>query len=150
MLPDQQLLLRDTKREELELICDMERGEAPDFIIPYSIEKHHSEFAKSNVVYKSVWCDGQLIGFFILVLEQDARSVEFRRIVVSKPGLGYGKRIVKMVDQICRSEFGRLRVWLDVFQTNLRARHVYEQCGYQRFGKSEYEGRRLLLYEKVL
>ena len=55
-----------------------------------------------------------------------------------------------MVDQICRSEFGRLRVWLDVFETNLRARHVYEQCGYQRFGESEHEGRRLLLYEKVL
>ena len=150
MLPDHELLVRDTKREELELICSMEQGEARNFIIPFSLERHRSEFAKSGVVYKSVWSDGQLIGFVILVLEQDARNVEFRRIVVSKPGFGYGKRVVRLVDQICRNEFGRARVWLDVFETNQRARHVYEQCGYQQFGKSEHEGRTLLLYEKAV
>lgn len=150
MLPDQEFLVRDTKREELELICGMEQGEARNFVIPYSMEKHQSEFEKPDVVYKSVWSDRQLIGFVILVLERDARSVEFRRIVVSKPGFGYGTRVVRIVDQICRGEFGRARVWLDVFETNHRARHVYEQCGYQRCGKSEHGGRTMLLYEKAV
>ncbi|PYJ71833.1 MAG: hypothetical protein DME76_00545 [Verrucomicrobia bacterium] len=77
MLPDQELLVPDSKREELELICDMERGEAPSFVIPYSIEKHHSEFARPNVVYKSVWCDGQLIVFFILVWSEMLETSSF-------------------------------------------------------------------------
>lgn len=150
MLPYHEPLIRDTNREELELISGMEQGEARNFVIPYSPERHQSEFAKPGVVYKSVWSDGQLIGFVILVLERDGRSVEFRRIVVSKSGFGYGKQVVRMVDQICRNEFSRARVWLDVFETNHRARHVYEQCGYQQFGKSDYEGKTLLLYEKAV
>jgi diamine N-acetyltransferase len=86
----------------------------------------------------------------ILVLDSDNRSVELRRIVVTEKGHGYGKRVVSMVDEICRKELGRIRVWLDVFETNERARHVYEECGYRCFGRSEHEGKTLLLYEKTV
>ncbi len=145
---NQEILIRDTKRDELERICDMEQGEAREFIIPYSLQRHQAELVKPDGVYKSIWHDGELIGFLILVLDEDGRSVEFRRIVITKSGRGYGKRVVRMVNEICRNELGRTRIWLDVFETNERARHVYEQCGYQQFGKSEHEGRTLLLYEK--
>jgi RimJ/RimL family protein N-acetyltransferase len=114
------------------------------------LDRHEKEFAKPDVIYKSIWRGGQHIGFLILVLDSDARSVELRRIVVAESGRGYGKRVVSMIDDICRDELGRVRVWLDVFETNDRARHVYEQCGYRRFGKSEHEGRSFLLYEKAV
>lgn len=149
MSADQEISIRNTKREELNRICDMEQGVARSFIIPYSLERHQAEFARPGTVYKSIWRSDQFIGFVILVLDPDARSVEFRRIVVAEPGRGHGKRAVRMVEEICRHEFGRTRVWLDVFKTNKRARHVYEQCGYRRFGRSEHEGKALLLYEKA-
>jgi diamine N-acetyltransferase len=149
MLADQEISIRDTRREELDCICDMEQGEAQGFIIAYSFERHQAEFARPDIAYKSIWRDNQLIGFLILALDSDSRSVEFRRIVVSEPGHGYGKKVVRMVDEICRREFGRTRVWLDVFETNARARRVYEQCGYRMFGKSEHEGKTLLFYEKT-
>jgi RimJ/RimL family protein N-acetyltransferase len=150
MLPEHELLIRNTKCDELVPICDMERGKARNFIIPYSLDRHMAEFERSEVLYKTIWRAGRTIGFLILVLDSDARSVEFRRIVISEPGRGYGKRVVGMVDEICRNELGRGRIWLDVFETNERARHVYEQCGYRRFGKSEYKERTLLLYERVV
>src|SRR6266498_1452972 len=150
MLSNQELFIRDTKREELGRICEMERGEARSFITPYSLDRHQVEFTKPEVVYKSIWRGDQHIGFFILVLDSDARSVEFRRIVVTEPGCGYGKKVVRMVDEICRDELSRGRVWLDVFETNKRARHVYEQCGYCTFGSFEHEGKTLLLYEKAV
>jgi diamine N-acetyltransferase len=150
MLSKQELLIRDTKREELRRICEMERGEARNFVIPYSLDRHQAEFAKPEVVYKSIWRSGQHIGFLILVLDSDARSIELRRIVVTEPGCGYGKKVVRMVDEICRDELGRVRVWLDVFDTNERARHVYEQCGYNKFARTEHKGRNLLLYEKAV
>ena len=150
MLPNQELLIRDAKREELGRICEMEQRETRNFVIPWPLNRHQAEFARPDVVYKSIWCGGQHVGFLILVLDSDARSVELRRIVVTEPGHGYGQRAVSMIDDICRDELGRVRVWLDVFETNERARHVYERCGYNRFGKSEHEGRTLLLYEKAV
>ncbi len=150
MLPNQELLICDAKREELGRICEMEWGEARNFVIPYSLSRHQAEFTRPDVLYKSIWRGRQHIGFLILVLDSDGRSVELRRIVVTEPGRGYGKKVVTMVDEICRDELGRVRVWLDVFETNERARHVYEHCGYHRFGKSEHEGRTLFLYEKAV
>jgi GNAT superfamily N-acetyltransferase len=150
MLSNRELLVRATKREELGRICEMERGEARNFVIPYSLDRHQEEFAKPEVLYKSIWRSGQHIGFLILVLDSDARSIELRRIVVIEPGCGYGKKVVRMVDDICRDELGRVRVWLDVFETNERARHVYEQCGYHKFARTEHKGRNLLLYEKAV
>jgi diamine N-acetyltransferase len=124
---DTLIFIRNTKREELVHFCAMEQGDARSFIIPYSLARHEAEFAKQGIIYKSIWFDDRLIGFLILSLDSDGRSVEFRRIVVTEPGRGYGKRVVRMVDEICRQEFNRARVWLDVFETNARARHVYEQ-----------------------
>jgi diamine N-acetyltransferase len=150
MTADQEILICDTKREELAQILDMEQGDASRLILPYSLKQHEVEFARPNIIYKSIWRDGRMIGFLILALDPDARSLEFRRIVLSETGRGYGKRVLGMIDEICRREFGRTRVWLDVFETNARARHVYEQCGYRKFASSQHNGRTLLLYEKVL
>jgi RimJ/RimL family protein N-acetyltransferase len=144
------ITLRDTQIEELARICEMEQGDARDFIAPYSLERHRAELLKPDVVYKSIYHNDDLVGFLILVLDPDGHSVEFRRIVVSDPGRGYGKRAIAIVAELCRSELGRARVWLDVFETNARARHVYEECGYEPFGESEYRGRTLVLYQKTV
>lgn len=146
---DETITLRDTKVEELAAICKMEQGDARNFILPYSLERHQKEFAEPTVVYKSICRADELVGFIILVLDPDDVSVEFRRIVISEPGRGIGKLAVEMVRNVCRNELGRTRLWLDVFATNERARHVYEQCSYRRFGASEHQGRTLLLYERT-
>ncbi len=150
MLTDETITLRDTKFEELSAICGIEQGQARNFIIPYSLHRHQEEFANQTVIYKSICRADKLIGFTILVLDPDGQSVEFRRIVVSEPGHGIGQRVVAMVREVCRNELGRKRIWLDVFETNERARRVYEKAGYRRFGSSEHEGRALLLYEMAI
>lgn len=150
MPPSDRILIRATESDELERICEMERGDARRFIITYSLARHRAELKRPNVLYKSIWKDSELVGFLILVLDPDNRSVEFRRIVISMPGRGYGKVAVRMVEDLCRHEIGRERLWLDVFETNERARHVYERSGYKPFGTSMHEGRALLLYEKTV
>lgn len=144
---DDAITLHDTEFQELSAISEMEQGEARDFIVPYTLRKHQEEFAKPAVVYRSIRRGESLVGFVILALDPDGLSVEFRRIVVSDSGRGIGKRAVELVRELCKRELGRRRVWLDVFDSNERARHVYEKCGYSRFGLAEHEGRKLLLYE---
>lgn len=141
------IALIDTDLRELPAIYEMEQGEARHFIFQYSLERHREEFAKPAVVYKSIRRGENLVGFVILALDPDGLSVEFRRIVVSEPGRGVGKRAVELVRDVCRHELGRTRIWLDVFEANERAKRIYEKAGYSRFGASEHEGRTLLLYE---
>jgi RimJ/RimL family protein N-acetyltransferase len=76
-------------------------------------------------------------------------SAELRRIVVSAPGRGVGTAVVGLVRELCKRDLGRQRVWLEVFESNERALHVYESCGFLRFGSADHEGRRLLLYEAM-
>jgi RimJ/RimL family protein N-acetyltransferase len=120
------------------------------FITPYSLDTHATNFAKADVVYLRILADGRLAGFFILVLDPDGRSVEFRRVVVAAKGAGIGQLAIQRMEEFCREEMGRRRIWLDVFEHNARGRHVYEKLGYRRFDSGELDGKPLLLYEKQL
>jgi RimJ/RimL family protein N-acetyltransferase len=152
MITDGLISIEDTKAEELEAIQQMERNEDTSrYIISYSLEKHRAEFQKPDVFYKSIYGKtSNLVGFMILALDGDGISLEFRRIVISDKGKGYGKRAVSLVDRICTEEFGKSRIWLDVFDYNKRGQHIYETRGYKFVKISDYHGRSLKVYEKTL
>ena len=127
--------------------------QAPDtkqFVLPYSETEHTRNILSSTFVYLRILDAGELVGFFILVLDSEPNSVEFRRVVVSDKGKGVGQSAITAMEQFCRTQLQRTRVWLDVFEYNNRGRHIYEKLGYERYGESDHEGRRLLLYQKRL
>ena len=125
-------------------------ADAAPFIIPYTLDDHRRKIAQPGMVYLRILREGALSGFFILALDSDAHSVEFRRIVVAEKGKGIGQAAISVMERYCARELGRLRIWLDVFEHNARGRHIYEKLGYRKFGESEHAGRKLLLYEKEL
>lgn len=149
-ITDSVITLADATEDQLEMFHTMEKDNATlPYIISYSIERHRQEFKRNDTVYKSVYdAQGALVGFVILILDPDGCSVEFARIVIAQKGRSYGSRAVALIDQVCRDELGRRRVWLDVFEFNPRAQHVYESWGYQFFGTRDYQGKILRLYEK--
>jgi diamine N-acetyltransferase len=78
---------------------------------------------------------GEVAGFAILRgLGSPHRSIRLQRIVVATPEQGVGRW---MLGEILDYVFGHLkahRLWLDVFETNTRAQHVYEGLGFRREG----------------
>ena len=66
----------------------------------------------------------------------------FRAVIVAGPAA-----IVAM-EAYCRDQLSVSRIWLDVFEDNPRAIHVYEKLGYKRFKSELFEGRTLHFYEK--
>lgn len=127
--------------------------QAPDtkqYIVPYAEAEHAQRILDPSFVYLRILEAGALAGFFILVLDTDPDSVEFRRIVVSAKDRGIGQSAIAAMEQFCRTELKRTRVWLDVFEHNTRGRYVYEKLGYERYGEAHHQGKRLLLYEKRL
>ncbi len=123
-----------------------------EYIIPYTALDHREKIRDSSLVYLKIEERGSTVGFIILRLEPDGRSVEFRRIVVSEKGRGIGQAALISMEEFCLTRLGRSRIWLDVFEHNLRGQHVYQKLGYRRLEdqRAEHEGKTLLFYDKLI
>lgn len=143
--------VRKTLPDEVPSFVEMEAAEdTAGFIIPYDLEKHQAEFREPNIVYLSILNGNKCIGFIILALDEDGTSVEFRRIVVSAKGNGFGQSAIIEMENFCKNQLKRNRVWLDVFEFNERGRYIYEKLDYVQFDQEDYHGKPLLYYEKML
>lgn len=138
-------------RNDLPLFREMEQEEdTAEFVYAYSLEEHKKAFETPGISYLRISQDGVPIGFFLLAVEEESRSVEFRRIVIQPAARGVGQIAIRLMHQYCRDQLGCTRIWLDVFEQNARAVHVYEKLGYRRFGVEESGAKRLALYERQL
>ena len=129
--------VKRTTDADLNAIQQMEQDPANrSFICPYSADRHRQIIADADSFhFKVLDREGALVGFMILArtLSED-ESLELRRIVIRKKGLGYGKRCLQWVKQWCFVKQGCHRLWLDVFTDNERARHLYRSQGFVEEG----------------
>ena len=121
-----------------------------EHITLYSLAEHQAEFVRDDIVYLSIYANNALSGYFILVLEADGESVEFRRIVVDAKGAGIGQAAIRAMEAYCAGQLRRRRIWLDVFASNPRGQHIYAKLGYSLFKRGELDGRPLLFMQKQL
>jgi len=124
-------------------------NDTQEYILGYSLEEHEQAYATPGHVYLSIYKEQALVGFFILALETEHESVEFRRIVVQPGARGIGQAAIKLMEHHCRNTLGCHRIWLDVFEHNLRAKHIYEKLGYRRFDTQTHDAGVLAFYEKL-
>jgi len=143
--------IRTSFENELELFQRFETKEDTIYyIIPYTMDKHIEEFNKPNIVYKTILFRNKIIGFMILSLDEDGKSMEFRRIVINEKGKGFGIMAINYLDFIVKEEYLRNRIWLDVYEHNKRGIHIYEKCGYKYLKRVKHDGKELKIYEKIL
>ena len=77
----------------------------------------------------------EVAGFAIVRgLTSEHRSLELKRIVVRVPGRGLGRQMLYLLLKKAFEEYGAHRLWLDVFENNLRAQHLYSSLGFRRDG----------------
>jgi diamine N-acetyltransferase len=106
------------------------------FVGQWSKERHLATMAGSDARYLVSESDsGDLAAFAILRgLAETSGSIELKRIVVANPGQGLGRNMLAELLRIVFEDLRAHRLFLDVFDDNSRARHVYESLGFQ------YEG----------
>ncbi|WP_433924925.1 GNAT family N-acetyltransferase [Vreelandella sp. 21] len=119
------------------------------FIIPYTKERHFEEMNNDSVVYLSIYENDTFSGFIILSIENETK-IEFSRIVVDRKGKGIGQAAISMMEEYCRKELRGERIWLDVFESNVRGQHIYRKMGFTETGTSSYHDKNLLYFEKML
>jgi diamine N-acetyltransferase len=96
---------------------------------------HERQLADPDCLYLLIEAESSPAGYAILRgLASVNGSVELKRIVVAEPGKGVGRRaLAAVIDKVFR-EFRTHRFWLDVFEDNSRARHVYRSLGFVEEG----------------
>lgn len=105
------------------------------YIGSWSEDQHRSTMAGNDAEYFVAVEGGHVEGFAILQgLASEHRSILLKRIAVRTPNRGVGRALLRFVaDRVFRQHRAH-RLWLDVFETNVRARHTYRCFGFREEG----------------
>jgi len=131
------MLLRRATLDDIPAILALERTPmAREFVGQWSEERHRSTLSGGDAHYyvsETEW--GEVQAYAILRgIQETSRAIELKRIVVAVPERGLGRRVLKELVRIAFRELNAHRLFLDVYDDNARARHLYESLGFQ------YEG----------
>jgi len=127
------MLLRPATPEDLAAIAALERSAAArPFVGQWDELRHRATLGGGDARY-FVCADasGALEAYAILRgLNENSGAIELKRIVVARPNQGLGRRVLEELMRIVFEDLGAHRLFLDVFEDNARARHVYENAGF--------------------
>ncbi len=126
--------LVDTSENDLDFVLSAEQNvENRSFVTVWSREQHLDAIRNQDLrpLIIQDTADGKRVGYIILAGLADVnRSIEFRRIVVTEKGKGYGREALRLVKEMAFQELKAHRLWLDVKEHNVRARELYESEGF--------------------
>ena len=127
---------RNATSKDVPEIHGLETRPESTMVSSWPEERHLRTLAEPDAVYIVAEDEqGQIAAFAILQgLQSEHRSVELKRIIVRTPNQGIGSKLLNIVAERAFGEYGAHRLFLDVFVTNDRARHVYRSFGFREEG----------------
>jgi diamine N-acetyltransferase len=123
--------------EDVPLIVAIEQIlEYRNYIGAWPAEEHLHAMADADNEYFVVRGEEATIeGFAILQgIQSEHHSVHLKRIAVRTPNRGFGSVLLEYAMSRAFLHHQAHRFWLDVFETNTRARRVYEGYGFRYDG----------------
>ena len=128
------LFVRDAARADVDAICAIERIPAFRLFVGSWPPEQHLELMGSPDARYVVAVDerDEVHGFAILKgIMSVNRSLELVRLAVKEPNKGSGRMLLRACLLAAFDQYGAHRLWLDLFQGNERARHVYLGAGFK-------------------
>jgi diamine N-acetyltransferase len=125
--------LRRTNEQDLDFVLSAEQSaENRSFVSVWARDQHLDALTSQDLAHLIIEnTAGNRVGYIILAGLADAnQNIEFRRIVVTEKSKGYGKEALRLVKKLAFEELKAHRLWLDVKEHNVRARHLYESEGF--------------------
>lgn len=139
------MLLQHAVTDDIPALIALERTAlARSFVGQWSEDRHRATLTGGDSRYLVCKTDsGELQAYVILRgLSEDNRAIELKRVVVAAPERGLGRGILTEVIRIVFEELGAHRLFLDVYEDNARARHLYESLGFIYEGAMREAARR--------
>lgn len=128
--------IRPATLSDLPAIMEIERTGGFDAYVGRSERaQHEAMMAAADCRYLMLEDETRPAGFAILQGVGAANGVVYlKRVAIRSPGKGLGKRFLSELIRLSFEDYGAEKFWLDAFETNARARHVYAACGLQLDG----------------
>jgi diamine N-acetyltransferase len=123
-------------RDDVPFIMVTERMDGYDaFVGRWDEARHLAAIGDDHYAYFLARDAGRPVGFTIVRdWASPERATCVKRIIVSNPGNGIGRRLLRAVVDTIFHETDAHRVWLGVFPENARARRTYEAIGFKAEG----------------
>ena len=128
---------RRATAEDIPQIHALERKpEFRTFVGLSTMEEHMTMLADPGALYLVAETEPGTVAASALLcgVNSPHRSIELKRLVVAVPNQGLGRKLLTEVAKLAFDELGAHRLFLDVFVTNERARHLYESFGFRQEG----------------
>jgi len=141
--------IRRADEDDLFFIRALEKDPANIYVHSWDEPTHRDHLSDPKYHYLVAEdVEGSPLGYAILHDDGPGR-VEWRRIIVAARGRGVGKAFMAAVLDHFFKEHGTQVVWLDVYEKNDRAVHVYETLGFKATGEdlAKVPGERLVIME---
>jgi RimJ/RimL family protein N-acetyltransferase len=131
------MIIRAALPEDIPVIIGIEQ--IPEYRVcigTWPAEQHLRAMADPDNEYFVASNEGGSIeGFAILQgIESEHRSLHLKRIAVRTPNRGCGRLLLEYAMSRAFLHHHAHRFWLDVFETNQRARSIYESYGFRYDG----------------
>ena len=144
--------LRKADIIELTAIYEFEtQDHTKPFLNKKSMADHKREFTEKNTTYLCmVDTSNVILGYFIILKNQSKNSIQLKRILISQDSLGIGQDALTKLEKYCISIMDVKHIWLDVYDDNYRAIHIYKKLGYQLYNTVIQDNRNILYFDKSL
>ena len=144
--------LRKATQNDIPFILALEAEPKNKYVHAYSEREHADNLANPEAHYFIAEDSAANPLGFAILFDNEPGRIEWRRIIVKSPGGGVGKQFMTAVIDYFQKQ-GAQSIWLDVYENNARARHVYRSLGFQETNKTSLQGKpgtTLVIMEKVL
>ena len=124
--------IRPTQTTDLPFVSAAEshHDNAP-YITQCSQRWHEQAISSEDYAHFIVERHQQAIGYIIFAGVQNPHlSLEIRRIVIVEKRQGYGREALRWIKSFAFEQLGHHRLWLDVLESNHRARALYKSEGF--------------------
>jgi diamine N-acetyltransferase len=129
--------LRDATPADISFIVAVEHApKFREYIGNWTHDEHAAAMRDPDTRYFIALDDAEnAVGYVILRgVQSEHRNLELKRVVMRSPGQGHGKQVLQLLLKKIFDEFKAHRLWLDVFEANDRAQHLYRSLGFQQDG----------------
>jgi len=141
--------MRAAREDDLFFVQALEMDPANIFVHSWSEATHLANLHDPSYHY-FIAENAEATSFGYAILRNDGPGrVEWKRIIVARRGDGIGSAFMKAVLDHFFTQHDTNTIWLDVYEKNDRARHVYEKLGFVEIGEDliKVPGERLLIME---
>jgi RimJ/RimL family protein N-acetyltransferase len=132
------IILKNTQENDLDFVVEWEhQPDNAQYVGQWTKEQHRVSLFEEDILHLTVEekSTNKPVGYVILAgITNPNHNVEFRRIVISDKGNGFGRETIKLIKKTAFEQLNAHRLWLDVRYKNHKAQRLYKSEGFVEEG----------------